>query len=42
MGKVVKGLLYLLGALLSLVIILLIAIPLFVDPNDYRDEISSI
>lgn len=42
MGKVVKGLLYLLGALLSLIIILLIAIPLFVDPNDYRDEIGGI
>lgn len=41
MGKIVKGLLYLLGALLTLIIVLAIAIPLFVDPNDYRDEIGA-
>lgn len=41
MGKVVKGLLYLLSALLTLIIVLAIAIPLFVDPNDYRDEIGA-
>ncbi|MCW8983580.1 MAG: AsmA family protein, partial [Gammaproteobacteria bacterium] len=42
MGKIVKGLFYLLGLLISLTIILLIAIPLLVDPNDYRDEISEL
>jgi len=41
MGKIIKGLLYLLGSLLTLIIILAIAIPLFVDPNDYRDEIGA-
>jgi AsmA protein len=42
MGKIVKGLLYLLGLLISLIITMVIAIPLFVDPNDYRDEIARI
>jgi len=42
MGKVVKGFLYILSALLTLIIVLAIAIPLFVDPNDYRDEIGAI
>ncbi|MDH3354221.1 MAG: AsmA family protein, partial [Chromatiales bacterium] len=42
MGKIVKGLLYLLSLLVGLTIILMIAIPLFVDPNDYRDQMSSV
>jgi len=40
MGKVVKGLFYLMGLLIGLTIILALAIPLLVDPNDYRNEIS--
>ena len=32
---------YVLGALVALVVVLILAVVLFVDPNDYRDEIAA-
>ena len=40
MGKLFRGLLYLAGILVVLIIAAVVAIPLVVDPNDYRDDIT--
>jgi AsmA protein len=41
MGKILKLLLGIIGSLIALLIIAAIAIPLFIDPNDFRDEINA-
>lgn len=42
MGKLLRGVLYLLGILVVLIIVAVIVIPLVVDPNDYRDDITQL
>lgn len=42
MKKLLKVLLYLLGTLIALVIVAAVAVKLFVDPNDYKDEIQQL
>ena len=40
MGKLFRGLLYLAGILVVLIVAAVVIIPLVVDPNDYRDDIT--
>ncbi len=42
MGKLFRGLLYLIGFLAVLIIAAVVVIPLVVDPNDYRDDITKL
>ena len=42
MAKLLRGLLYLIGILVLLIVAAVVVIPLVVDPNDYRDKITQV
>ena len=42
MGKILRPLLYLLGALVALLLVAAVVLPLVVDPNDYKDDLTAL
>lgn len=42
MGKLLRGLVYLIGILVLLIVIAAVALPFVVDPNDFKDDITRV